>query len=163
MRLFSRRGDGQVSRFSRLLIQPSGVADPAPIMQAILRNPIMSRALRLEAVVTTVDVVHAAGQLARLAEARKQVGLADCLVLTKTDLATPAQIDAVEALLRRLNPVAPILHAVMGGLDPALMLPPSFLDLASVEPEMPRVSPRFADAGEASHNGQILAVAVTAD
>ena len=73
MRLFSRRDTGEVPRFRRLIIEPSGLADPAPIAQAILRNPMMARALRLEAIVTTVDALFAQAQMARHPETRKQV------------------------------------------------------------------------------------------
>ena len=55
MRLFSRRTSSQVPNFQRLIIEPSGLSDPAPIAQAILRNPVMSRTMRLEAIVTAVD------------------------------------------------------------------------------------------------------------
>jgi G3E family GTPase len=82
MRLFSRRESGALPRFKRLIIEPSGLSDPAPIAQAILRNPMMARALRLEAIVTTVDALFAETQLARHAETQKQVALADTLVLT---------------------------------------------------------------------------------
>ena len=87
MRLFSRREGGQIPQFQRLVIEPSGLSDPAPIAQAILRNPVMSRAMRLETIVTTVDALFAETQMARHPETRKQVALADRLVLTKTDLA----------------------------------------------------------------------------
>ena len=95
MRLFSRREAGDVPRFKRLIIEPSGLADPAPIAQAILRNPMMARALRLEAIVTTVDAVFGEAQIAKHAETQKQVALADHLVLTKTDLADAGGVERV--------------------------------------------------------------------
>jgi G3E family GTPase len=133
MRVFSRRGTGELPPFRRLIVEPSGLADPAPVAQAILRNPVMSRALRLEAIVTTVDAVFAEAQLARRDETREQVSLADSLVLTKTDIADPAAVVRLGPILRGLNPVAPILTALNGMIDVASLFPPSFID-----PDAPR-------------------------
>ncbi len=128
MRVFARRQAGDLPAFARLVIEPSGLADPAPIAQAILRNPVMSRALRLEAIVSAVDALFITSQLSRHPETRKQVALADQLVLTKTDIADPATLDRARAALRRLNPLAPIHEAPFGALDPGLLLPLGFLD-----------------------------------
>ena len=128
MRLFSRRDAGDVPRFKRLIVEPSGLADPAPIAQAILRNPLMARALRLEAIVTTVDALFAEAQLARHPETRKQVALADRLVLTKTDLADAAASSGCARRCARLNPVAPIVTRKPGRVDAAALFPPAFLD-----------------------------------
>lgn len=73
MRLFSRRENRELPRFERLIIEPSGLSDPAPIARAILRNPILSRSMRLEAIITTVDSFFAETQLARHPEFGKQV------------------------------------------------------------------------------------------
>ena len=129
MRLFSRREGGEVPRFERLIIEPSGLSDPAPIAQAILRNPVMSRALRLEAIVTTVDAVFAEAQLARHPETRKQVALADRLVLTKTDLADAAGVDRLRGrsarrIIRRRRSLA----ASQGAVDAGSLFPPQFFD-----------------------------------
>jgi len=128
MRVFSRRQSGALPRFARLLIEPSGLADPAPIAQAILRNPVMSGVLRLEAIIATVDAVLLEGQLARHPETRKQIALADRLVVTKTDLADPATIERVTPALRRLNRLAPIHHATFGAVDAASLLPRNFIE-----------------------------------
>jgi len=128
MRLYGWRESGDVPRFRRLIVEPSGLADPAPIAQAILRNPVMARALRLEAVVTTVDGVFGADQLARHPETRKQAALADRLVLTKPDLAGEAAIAHLARLLRAENPVAPQHVARDGAADTAALFPPGFLD-----------------------------------
>jgi G3E family GTPase len=128
MRVFARRQEGELPPFRRLIVEPSGLADPAPIAQAILRNPVMSRALRLEAIVTAVDAVFAEAQLARHDQTRDQVSLADRLVLTKTDLADPASVLRLRSILRGLNPVAPILEARNGTVDIAPLLPAGFID-----------------------------------
>jgi G3E family GTPase len=128
MRLFSRREANHLPRFERLIIEPSGLADPAPIAQAILRNPVMARAMRLEAIVTTVDALFAETQIARHPETRKQVALADRLVLTKTDLVPAEAVQRLRTELAGLNPVAPIQTADHGRVDAASLFPPSFFD-----------------------------------
>jgi G3E family GTPase len=160
MRLFSRRQSGALPDFARLIIEPSGLADPAPIAQAILRNPVLSRALRLEAIVTTVDSQFGAAQLARHAETRKQVSLADHVVLTKTDLADEAAVAALRATCRGLNPYAPIHMAAMGAVEPAALFPPHFFD--STRPAPPRRGTLFADAAEPGHLSDVASVSLTA-
>jgi G3E family GTPase len=162
MRLFSRRDAGEVPRFKRLIVEPSGLADPAPIAQAILRNPMMARALRLEAIVTTVDAVFAQAQLARHPETRKQVTLADRLVLTKTDLAGADAPARLRDALRRLNPVAPIHTARQGDIDAASLFPPAFLDPAAAATAR---SVLYADAATAdpTHAERVAAISLTAE
>jgi G3E family GTPase len=128
MRLFSRREDGDVPAFRRLIIEPSGLSDPTPIAQSILRNPLLARTLRLEAIVTTVDGGFGAMQLARHGEMRPQIAMADHLLITKPDLADAAGLDDLRQLLRRHNPLAPI-SVVRDGVIPAgAFLPAGFLD-----------------------------------
>ncbi|MSO91508.1 MAG: GTP-binding protein [Acetobacteraceae bacterium] len=114
--LLAARDAGTVPPFSRVLIETTGLADPAPIVQMLLNNPLVSHFARLDAVVTTVDAVHALRQLDRQPQAVKQVALADRLLLTKTDLA-----EAVVLLnqLRALNRAAPILTVLNGVVDPS--------------------------------------------
>lgn len=156
MRLFSRRQDGAVPSFQRLIVEPSGLADPAPIAQAILRNPVISRVMRLEAIVTTVDSVFAPTQLVRHPEVRKQIALADRLVLTKPDL---ADADALRETLRAVNPDAPMLTALQGAVDPTLLFPPSFFDLALAAASR---SAFFADAPGVDHAGRHASLSLTA-
>jgi G3E family GTPase len=162
MRLFSRREGGEVPRFERLVIEPSGLSEPAPIAQAILRNPVMSRAMRLEAIVTTVDCMFAETQAARHPEFAKQVALADRLVLTKTDLATAETIDRLRACLRDQNPAAPILTASHGVIAAASLFPPSFFD-PSLPVEAPRRSGLFAERVDPDHIGRYEALSLVAD
>src|SRR5215472_17047960 len=84
--LLIKRERGEVPAFSRVLMETTGLADPAPIVQLLLNNPLVSHYLRLDTVVTTIDAVNAAHQLDRQYEAVKQVALADRLLITKCDL-----------------------------------------------------------------------------
>jgi G3E family GTPase len=145
MRLFSRRQAGALPRFERLIIEPSGLSDPAPIAQAILRNPLLARSMRLEAIVTTVDALFGAAQLAQHPETRKQVALADRLVLTKTDLATPDAVQRLRADMAGLNPSAPVLAAVQGEVDAATVFPPRLLDRTAAAPDVASRSFLVAD------------------
>jgi G3E family GTPase len=165
MRLFSRRESGELPRFKRLIVEPSGLSDPAPIAQAILRNPVMARALRLEVIVATVDAVFAEAQFARHPETRKQAALADRLVLTKTDLADAATVARVRDAARQLNPVAPILVAAQGDVDAAALFPPSFLDPTGAAPSSPPRSGLFAEAVDADpdHAARVEAVSLWAE
>ena len=133
MRIFSRREAG-LPRFARLLVEPSGLADPAPIAQALLRNPILSRVLRLDAILVTADAVLGRGQLARHPEARAQAVLADRLLLTKTDLADPAEEEALRDALASLNPLAPLTRTRRGEAEPAELFPARFLGIPGAPP-----------------------------
>ncbi len=83
--LFGRRNSDDDPAFDRMLIETTGLADPAPIMQMLLNQPLIVENFRLDSVVTTVDALHGARQLQEHAEAVNQVPLADRLVVTKTD------------------------------------------------------------------------------
>ena len=87
-RLLVQRDRGEVPAFSRVLIETSGLADPAPVVQLLLNNPLLGHDLRLDTVVATVDGVGGLGQLEQYAEALKQAAIADRLLVTKTDLAS---------------------------------------------------------------------------
>ena len=113
-----RRDEGTVTPFDRVVIETSGLADPAPILHAVMSDDALAERLTLSGVVTTVDAVNGAATLARQPESIKQVAVADRLVLTKTDLVdeTPA---ALSDRLAALNPSAPVLPASFGDIDPA--------------------------------------------
>ena len=84
--LLVKRDRGEVPPFRRILVETTGLADPAPIVQLLLNNPLVSHFLRLDTVVTTVDAANAVHQLDHQYEAVKQVALADRLLITKCDL-----------------------------------------------------------------------------
>ena len=86
---------GEVPPFRRILVETTGLADPAPIVQLLLNNPLVSHFLRLDTVVTTVDAANAIHQLDHQYEAVKQVALADRLLVTKSNLVS--DIDALES------------------------------------------------------------------
>ena len=114
--LLARRAAGTVVAFERIVIETTGLADPAPILQALMTDPSLADALCLESVITTVDAAAGAATLDAHPESVKQAAIADRIVVTKTDLADPAAGGLIERL-RELNPGAVRLTAVHGALD----------------------------------------------
>src|SRR6201994_4885841 len=88
--LFADRARGAVPSFERVIIETSGLADPGPVLQTFATDRALGREFHLQALVTVVDCVSGADNLARMPEARKQVALADRVILTKSDLADAA-------------------------------------------------------------------------
>ena len=117
--LFAQRRAGQVIDFDRVLIETSGLADPAPVMQTLATDALLGAQYRLDGVVTLVDAVNGAQQLESEREAAKQVALADRVLLTKTDLVTAAQVEAIRDRIGELNPQAPLAVVIDGAIDPA--------------------------------------------
>jgi G3E family GTPase len=100
---------GKVPHFRRVVIETTGLADPAPILHTLMQDPMIAAHYRLDGVITTVDAVHGIGQLERQPEAAKQAAVADRLVLTKRDLASGDSMEELGQRLAALNPAAPIL------------------------------------------------------
>jgi G3E family GTPase len=119
--LLGRRDAGTVMAFDRILIETSGMADPAPIIQALMTDADLAVRVRLAGVVTTVDALGLS-TLEREPISRKQVALADRLVLTKTDLVDDLGLAAVRERLRDLNESMLPLVADHGRIDPELLL-----------------------------------------
>ena len=99
---------GRVKALRRVVIETTGLADPAPVIQSIIGEPDISRDFALDGVITLVDAVNGLSTLDHHQEARRQVAMADRLVLTKKTLAEPAAIAALEARLNLLNPIASV-------------------------------------------------------
>jgi G3E family GTPase len=115
--LWQRREAGELPPFRRIVIETTGLADPAPVAHALLAEPGARYACRLDGIVTTVDALHGPLQLDRQPEARRQVAMADRILLTKTDLAEPAGIAETEARVAALNPTAPLRRIVAGAAE----------------------------------------------
>ena len=116
--LLRRREEGTVPPFERVLIETSGLADPAPILQSLMLDAALAGRLTLQGVVTTVDAVNGAETLRRQPESVKQVAVADRLLLTKTDL-VDGDMRAVRDRIAAINPAAPIVAVTLGEVDPA--------------------------------------------
>ncbi|QRG07769.1 GTP-binding protein [Xanthobacter dioxanivorans] len=92
--------------FRRVVVETSGLADPAPILHALIADPLFNRHFSIAGVTTVVDAANFPSTLAHHAEGVTQVALADRILVTKTDLVSPAQLSAVESEVAALNPLA---------------------------------------------------------
>jgi len=111
--LAQRRAEGRAA-FDRVIIETTGLADPAPVAQTFFVDEDIADHYLLDAIVTVVDAKHGPAQLEAHHEAQEQVGFADRILLSKTDLAEPQEVEALERRLRRMNPRAPIARANFG-------------------------------------------------
>jgi G3E family GTPase len=119
--LWGRQAKGKTARFDRVIIETTGLADPAPILHSLMSAKELVDRYRLEGVISLVDGVVGGRTLDVHPEAVKQAAVADRLVLTKTDIATEG-LDDLRSRLRALNPAAPIIETVMGEIEPGKLL-----------------------------------------
>ncbi len=113
--LLRRRDEGVVGPFTRLVIETSGLADPAPVLQTLMTDAAIAARVVLGGIVTTVDAVNGAATLEREEISAKQAAVADRLLLTKTDLASPPT--ALLHRLKELNAAAPVVISRHGEID----------------------------------------------
>ncbi len=117
-----RRTRGELPPFQRVIIETTGLADPLPILAVLTADRLVLDHYCLDGVVCCVDAIHAARQLAEQNEARIQVAVADRLIVTKTDLAPPADVARLRRELAERNPAAPIAEAVLGAIEPSALI-----------------------------------------
>jgi G3E family GTPase len=160
--LLSRRERGEIPEFDRVVIETTGIADPGPILYTLLGEPVVRHHFQSGNVVTTVDAVNASLHLSRNPEGVKQVAAADWLVITKTDLADPAQVTAVRDELGRINPSAGTLDALHDQIDPDSLLAPGRFE------SKPRLAMQAATAGGylgewRRHSDQVASLSIALD
>jgi G3E family GTPase len=145
--------NGRVS-FNRVILETTGLADPAPVLQTAMAHPYLVMRYRLDGVITVVDAVNGSATLDQHLEAVKQVAVADRIVLTKTDLMTSHGAAKAELLARlhALNPAAPILDAAAGEATPARLLDCGLFDPARKTPDVKRWLAEEAYAETAHHH-----------
>ncbi|MBW7901183.1 MAG: GTP-binding protein [Rhodocyclaceae bacterium] len=119
--LFMKRLRREIPAFSRVLLETTGLADPAPVVYTLLEDFFIAERFRSDGIVVAVDVTHADVHLSRHLEAVKQVAMADRILLTKCDLATPAAIAETARRVARINPGAPRIEARGGEVDAAAL------------------------------------------
>ena len=162
LRLRERQRRGEVPVFSRVVVETTGLADPAPILATFAADPMLRWHYRLGNIVTVVDAVNGAGNLDAFPEAVSQVAVADRLIVAKRDLAGEEGLAALERRLSALNPTASIQRS--GGDDP----PPLALLLDDVHDQRARtaeVARWFVDAqhGHGRHGGEVQAHLLASD
>jgi G3E family GTPase len=133
----------------RVVVETTGLADPAPILQTLMSDPVALSAYALDGVVTLVDALAGAATLDAQVEAVKQAAMADRLVLAKTDIAPPGAVATLTARLRALNPAAPVLRAA--DVTPGALLNAGGFDAAARGPEATAWLAAEAAAGHHHH------------
>ena len=118
--------------FDAIIVETTGLADPGPVAQTFFVDPKLRAATRLDSITTLVDARHVLASLADSREAVEQIAFADQIVLNKTDLADEPALQAVEAALRRINPLAPIHRALRSGVALNQVLGRGGFDLARI-------------------------------
>ncbi|WP_137178677.1 GTP-binding protein [Roseomonas sp. AR75] len=137
----------------RVVVETTGLADPAPILATLMADPRMGRRFVLDGVVTVVDAQAGAATLEAQEEALRQAAVADRIVLSKTDLATPEAIAALTARLASINPVAPIIPAVAGAVAAEAILGCGPFDPAAKAPDVARwIGAAAPDHGHHHHH-----------
>ena len=120
--MFLARRSGQMANYERVILETTGLADPAPVMQAIANDQTLTDIYRLDGVVTLVDGAQGLTQLQHTVESVKQAAVADRMVITKSDLTDPETVNKLEAELRAINPTARITRSVKGVVEPDFLL-----------------------------------------
>ncbi|MCB5187742.1 GTP-binding protein [Methylobacillus caricis] len=166
--LFFKRQLEAIPRFNRLVIETTGMADPGPILANLLSEPVVVSTYRLDAVVVTIDSIYGLQQIAEHGEARKQAAVADVLLLTKTDLATEEQLQALSTALEALNPGATQYRIRHGEIDPAAIVDAGLFDPEGkqAQPQRWLRAPSRSKAGrgmlpQAVHDDEISSFTVT--
>jgi G3E family GTPase len=138
---------GEIRRFSRLVIETTGLADPVPILATLTADPMLKFHFRLGNVITVVDVPNGAGNIGKYDESARQVAVADRIVISKADLAGATELAALRRRLAAMNPAADIV-VLDETSDPADAL---LLDVAHDLTERPADAMRWV-AAEVAHS-----------
>ena len=146
------------TRFDGIIIETTGLANPAPVAQTFFVDEGVKSRARLDAIITVVDAKYLPARLADSTEAAEQIAFADTIVLNKTDLVTPEEADAVEAQIRAINRTARIVRAQKANVDISQLLNQGAFDLSRVLEHMPD----FLDSDEHEHNDENVSMSFDA-
>ena len=138
LEVHDKRARGIVPAFRRMVVETTGLADPAPILATLMNDVSLRHHYRLGTIITTVDAVNGLETLDRQEESVKQATVADRLALTKTDIADAAETETLRRRLERINPSAEFLVANHGAVDVERMLRADLYDPATKGQEMLR-------------------------
>jgi G3E family GTPase len=162
LRLHGRLARGEIPPVSRLVIETTGLADPAPIVATLLADPVLRHHFQLGNVVTLVDGVTGAETLRRQPVSLKQAAVADRLVVSKTDLCD--SVADLTAELRRLNPAASILEASEAEPAPVSLLLDDIHDERAKSAEVARWLEAEAQSGSHGHShGAVASICLVAE
>jgi G3E family GTPase len=148
------------ARMDGIIVETTGLADPAPVAQTFFVDEDVRRRTKLDAIVTVVDAKHLLGEIDRAPEAQEQLGFADIVLLNKTDLVTADDLASVEARIRRINPYAGIHRTERCDVDLAQVLGRDAFNLDRVL----EIEPGFlTEAHDHEHDDEISSLSLTAD
>ena len=152
--LLKRRG-----QFDAIIVETTGVANPAPVAQSFLVDEMLRERTTLDAIVTVVDAKHLPLRLEDSAEAEGQLAFADVIVLNKTDLVTEDELTALEARIRTINALAPIHRAQRGNVALSDILDKSAF---SLEKTLEKYGD-FLDAAAHEHTEHVTSISLSVD
>ena len=145
-------------RFDGILIETTGLADPAPVAQTFFVDEDVRSKTRLDSIITVVDAKHLLGEIDQAHEAQEQLAFADTIILNKVDLVSEEDIAAVEERIRRLNPTATIIRSQRCDVDIAALLDRRAFDLTRIL----EVEPDFLDeTHEHEHDDHVSSISLT--
>jgi G3E family GTPase len=148
------------NRMDGIIVETTGLADPAPVAQTFFVDEDVRRQTKLDAIVTVADAKHLLGEIDRAPEAQEQLGFADIVLLNKTDLVTADDLASVEARIRRINPYAVIHRTERCGVDLGKVLGRDAFNLERVL----EIEPGFLTEGhDHEHDEDIGSLCLTAD
>ncbi len=141
-------------KFDGIIIETTGLANPAPVAQTFFVDDTVKAKTRLDAIITVVDAKHLPHRLRDSAEAEDQIAFADVIVLNKVDLVTPEELVAVEAMIRKINKFAKIHRSTKAAVPIAELLNQGAFDLNRVLVH----TPEFLTSDEHTHNDEITSM-----
>ncbi len=133
-----RFAEGGKRKFDRVIIETTGLASPIPILHTLMTDSFIASKYRLDGVIVTIDAVNGAHTLDQHLEAVQQAAVADRLLLTKSDLADAAQLQALQARLRQINPAAKQILSQQGQVAPQQLLEAGLFDSAGKNADVAR-------------------------
>ncbi len=152
--LMKRKG-----RFDAILIETTGLADPAPVAQTFFVDDEVRKRTSLDAIVTVVDAKHILERLADSHEAEEQIAFADVILLNKSDLVSAEELAALERRIRGINAYAKVHHTTRSEIDPALILGLGAFDLDRIL----SIEPGFLGEDDHEHDASIGSVSLASE
>jgi G3E family GTPase len=146
-------------KFDGILLETTGLADPAPVAQTFFVEDEVRKRTKLDAIVTVIDAKHFLNELERAHEAQEQVAFADIVLLNKTDLVSPADLATIESRIRRINPYGVIHPTTRCGIDLSEVLERDAFNLNRIL----EIEPGFLDSlDDHEHDEEISSLSLTA-
>ncbi|MCB1537865.1 MAG: GTP-binding protein [Rhodospirillales bacterium] len=152
-----RRG---LDKFDGIIVETTGLADPAPVAQTFFMDEDVRKVTRLDAVITVIDAKHLRARLTDSPEAQEQIAFADIIIVNKTDLVDAAELAAVEAAIRAINPYAQMHRTMNSAIALDKILDRGAFDLGRIL----AIEPAFLEGGhEHHHDNAVKSIALSAD